>query len=208
MPKYRNQVYEDHRGIYWARVNGKRETPNTAAAAQLLYHRMLDEAERGPDAPPKDVEVIILRGVPGCGKTTWADEFTATHYWYKRISRDVLRQMFHFGRYDSQNEKFIRDMRKKLIRECVRDGWSVVVDDTNCKERDVWDIQNAAHAPNRHVDVRIVTFDTSLEECIRRDAAREHPVGEARIVEMWEQLNGRIMTPEFWSQMVEAVNKV
>lgn len=206
MPKYRNEVYKDKQGVYWARVNGQRVTPNTAAAAQLLYHKMLEEAERGAQ-PPKDAEVIILRGVPGCGKTTWADEFIAARYWYKRISRDVLRQMFHFGRYDSQSEKFIRDMRKTLIRECVREGWSVVVDDTNCKERDVYDIQNAASVPGRRTEVRIVTFDTSLEECIRRDAARERPVGEARIVEMWEQLNGRIMTPELWEKMVKAVTR-
>ena len=128
----------------------------------------------------------------------------AEHRWYKRVSRDHLRQMFDFGNYDSVNEKFIRQMRRVLIRECLREGYSVIVDDTNCKDRDVSEIDTAACVIPK-TTVRVVTFDTPLAECIERDAARENPIGERRITEMWEQLNGPIMTPELMAAMRKAV---
>jgi predicted kinase len=131
--------------------------------------------------------------VPGCGKTTWAKEWIAVHPWYKRVNRDLLRQMFDFGRYTTNSEKFIRKIRDELIRECLESGYSVVVDDTNLSKRDIYQITDMAHMFNRvigisrtvAIPVRIVDFDTPLKECIRRDALREKPVGADRILVMW-----------------------
>src|SRR5580765_8388616 len=90
-------VYVDEKGIYWAYFNGKKRTVNRQGVAQKIYQELRDEEDRAQIAtgtsPLSHSEVIILRGVPGCGKTTWAKEWIAERPWYKRVNRDLLRQM-------------------------------------------------------------------------------------------------------------------
>lgn len=192
MTKHRNEIYRDKHGTWWARVNGKRKTLNTSSAHWALLHDMQDDADRAARLR-KDpsirqlngLELIILRGIPGSGKSTWARGFVAACSWFKRISRDDLRQMLDGGRYAAYNEEFIRTTRNRLIRECLNDGCSVIVDDTNLKDRDIRDIRLFARIGSEAVPIRIMDFDTPLDVCIERDAQRATPVGAARIREMY-----------------------
>jgi predicted kinase len=193
MPRhYRDEVYQDKHGTWWARYQGKRQTLNTGKVHSDLLQEMKDEADRAarlrndPDVRGLNgLELIILRGIPGSGKSTWAREFVSRCSWFKRISRDDLRQMLDGGKYSAHNEKFIKQVRNRLIRECLRDGWSVIVDDTNLKDRDIREIRMCAFIDFEAVPVRIMDFDTPLEECIRRDRQRMNPVGAERIREMY-----------------------
>ncbi len=218
-----NEVYQDVRGIWWARFNGKRHTLNTSKAHQLLMDSLEDQdkldrmARDDEDAPNVgDLEMIILRGVPGSGKSTWAEQHIADYPWFKRISRDHLRAMFDCGKYSFHNEKFIRDMRDRLIRRCLDAGHPVIIDDTNLKERDIRDLRSEAytfgaldprygykfrtHCP---IPVRIVDIETPLEVCIERDALRQRPVGADRIREMHEDFMRAIGKWEPSSEMIE-----
>jgi predicted kinase len=219
---HRNGVYKDKHGTWWARVNGQRQTLNTQKATWELYHDMQAVAERaaiarGDEGAPRlqGHEIIILRGVPGCGKTTWARAYISERYWYKRIGRDDLRKMLDFGEYSAHNEKFIRQVRDRLIRECLQDGYSVIIDDTNLKNRDIREIGRAAFIYSHvigvqrdvAVPIRIIDFDTPLEECIQRDALRERPVGAERIREMHNEFHG-VVSENMMERMRVAVESV
>lgn len=197
-------VYKGDDGIYWAYHNGKKKCANRLSVAWDVYHKLKDEMDRGAiearaaeRAPLQGLEVIILRGVPGCGKTTWAKQYIADNPWYKRISRDCLREMLDFGEYSSDNERFIRDMRRRLIRDCLQEGSCLIIDDTNLKDRDIHDIRGAARRYNHVIGIeriepvptRIVEFDTPLAVCIERDAQRAKPVGADRITVMWYEIH-------------------
>lgn len=200
MTKHRNDVYQDKHGTWWARVNGVRKTGNSRKYAWALHDEMLDEHMRAAIARQDEgaprlgsLEVIILRGAPGCGKTTWARAYIAEHPWFKRISRDSLREMFDFGDYTTPNEKFIRAIRYTLIRECLEAKHPVIVDDTNLNDRDIREINSAAHVYSQvigqvgyfPIPTRIVDVEATLAECIARDAARPLPVGAARVTELY-----------------------
>lgn len=196
MTKHRNEFYKDGKGIWWARYNGKRMTPNTREAAFELYRAMQwqdEDARRYTGEIPlmNGQEIIALRGLPGSGKTTWARQWVAENPWYKRISKDDLRQMLDNGVYSRANEETIRLVHWRLIYTLASEGHCLVVDDTNLRKRDINRIREASHSgfqeSMRNVPVRIVHIDTPLEECIRRDALRPNPVGEARIREMAEE---------------------
>jgi len=122
--------------------------------------------------------VTILRGLPASGKTTFALDLVETQG-YKRVNRDELRAMIDNGHYSPENELLIKAARNVIVRINLESGNDVVVDDTNLyfdTVKDIYDIAISLGA-----DVRVVDIDTPLEECIRRDAMREKPVGEEAI---------------------------
>lgn len=137
-------------------------------------------------------KVIIMRGLPGSGKSTFAKNLLAeTPNMYKRINRDDLRAMFDNSTFTKGNEKFVKQVRDILIIKALEDGKHVIVDDTNLSDtnekriRQLVQAFNTAHTDN--VAVEIHEMNTPLEECIARDAKRPNPVGEQHIRKMHRQ---------------------
>lgn len=131
-------------------------------------------------------DVIILRGLPASGKTSWAISYCLSNQRHKRISKDDLRAMLDDGYYTPENERLICKARDALVSTILQARYSVVVDDVNINAEHIETMIEIAQAHGAHV--RIVDFNTSLEECIDRDAHRERSVGAARIGLLYKQL--------------------
>lgn len=124
-------------------------------------------------------KVIILKGLPGSGKTTWAKEQVDKNpEKFKRINKDDLREMLDNSKYSKNNEEFIIKTHDKLLYWAVQDGYTVIVDNTNLTQ----------HHENRVREivgdkaiVEIKEFNTPLEECIERDKKRANSIGEKAI---------------------------
>lgn len=130
-----------------------------------------------------------MKGLPGSGKSTYAKKLVSEYpNAYKRINRDDLRMMFDNGTSSEGNEKFIKKVRDMLIIKALEEGKHVIVDDTNLSESNHTRIKQLVHEFNKtHGDdvvVEIKEMETSIEECIVRDAKREKPVGEKVIRSM------------------------
>lgn len=137
-------------------------------------------------------KVIIMRGIPGSGKSTWAKKLVDEQpNVYKRINRDDLRMMFDNGYTSDGNEKFIKKVRDLLIIKALEEGKHIIVDDTNLSETNERRIRQLVleynKANNQDVQVEIKEMDTPLEECIERDSKREKPVGQKVIKQMHHQ---------------------
>lgn len=137
-------------------------------------------------------KVIMMRGLPGSGKSTYAKSLLAeTPNAYKRINRDELRAMFDNSHWSKGNEKYVKQVRDLLIIKALEEGKHVIVDDTNLATSNETHIRQMVEAFNKanndSVQVELVEFDTPLEECIARDAKRPKPVGAKRIREMHRQ---------------------
>jgi predicted kinase len=137
-------------------------------------------------------KVVMMRGLPGSGKSTYAKKLVAeAPNTYKRINRDDLRAMFDNTHFSKGNEKFVKQVRDVLIVKCLEEGKHVIVDDTNLSATNETRVRqlvqefNKAH--NDTVQVEVVEVNTPLEECIARDAKRPVPVGAKRIREMHRQ---------------------
>lgn len=137
-------------------------------------------------------KVIMMRGLPGSGKSTYAKQLLAEAPGsYKRINRDDLRAMFDNEHRSKGNEKFVKQVRDLLIIKALEDGKHVIVDDTNLSASNETRVRqlvkefNKAHGDA--VQVQVHEMDTPLEECIARDAQRPHPVGAKHIREMHRQ---------------------
>lgn len=126
-------------------------------------------------------KVIILRGLPGSGKTTWA-KWKQGEKGYKRVNKDDLRAMLDDGKWSKSNESFVIEVRDLIVSHTLASGKSIIVDDTNFNEKHEKNIRDIADVIG--ADVEVKTFDTPIEECIARDAKREKPVGEVVIRDM------------------------
>lgn len=133
--------------------------------------------------------VLILRGVPGCGKTTFAKELQSNEKGkWKRINRDELRMMLDDGYFRKGMDTLLLKVRNAMIDIYLREGLNIILDDTHASPWVLRDVQK--YIGDRAV-VEVKEFDTLLEECIRRDAAREKPVGEKVIRNIHKKLKSQ-----------------
>lgn len=141
------------------------------------------------------LELLATRGLPGCGKTTFAAGWVAEDPAARaRISRDDTRAMLHGGWMGTAwQERQVTVVTHGAILDLLRLGVSVIEDSTNLVDdhlMSLWDIAERAGARFRVVDMTDVPF----EVCVARDALREGParLGRAKILRMFERhLQGR-----------------
>ena len=137
------------------------------------------------------MKVIMTKGLPASGKSTWAKEQVSKGNW-KRINKDDLREMLDNSKWSKDNEKFVIHTRDHLLYLALQEGYSVIIDDTNLApkhEQRIRDLVNTWNKnKNDNVEFSVKDFtDVSLEECIKRDTNRAKSVGEKVIRGMYKQ---------------------
>ena len=94
--------------------------------------------------------------------------------------------MLDGGHWSGSNEKFVLRLRDHLIGTSLDAGKHVIVDDTNLHPSHETRIRQLVQArEGARVQVVVKTFDSDVEECIRRDLIRPNSVGERVIRRMW-----------------------
>lgn len=143
-------------------------------------------------------EVILTKGLPGCGKSTWAKQLqNANPNKWKRINKDDLRSMLDDSRHSKGNENFIIKVRNMLILEALEAGKHVIVDDTNLNPIHENDIRELVKG-KATVSIKDMT-DVPYETCVERDLNRTKSVGERVIKRMYN---------EWLKEKVDIANKV
>ena len=134
------------------RLSGKAK--KAAAAAEKTRRNRRKQA-------PK---LLVLAGLPGCGKSTFAKLLEASDPQWVHADSDVLR----------------RDMESKVGRAAAgRNPKRVIVDKCNAEPRDRKSWPGLAHHPQVS-DCMLVVFDVDVEECCKRVVARVgHPTIQA-----------------------------
>lgn len=134
-------------------------------------------------------KIIITKGLPASGKSTWAKEqVLRSGGKMKRINKDDLRAMLDAGQWSKHNERFVLQIRDAIIIQALTAYMDVVIDDTNLDPKHEEHIRNIVAAHSTFHSVQVVNFDVTLEECIRRDAERgEKSVGSRVICDMYER---------------------
>ncbi|MFI1148001.1 MULTISPECIES: AAA family ATPase [Streptomyces] len=125
--------------------------------------------------------VHVMTGLPASGKTTAARALQAESAGrMRRVNLDDLRAMLDLpdperGR-SYRHEQTVLAVQDAAVRAAVEDGFDVVVDNTHLTSH-IPKRLKAAVAGRATFVVHDFT-DVPVEECLRRDAARERPVGE------------------------------
>lgn len=128
------------------------------------------------------MKLLMLKGLPGSGKSTWARQFIADNRGWVRVNKDTLRSMIVYHRKD---EDLICQFRDTIIIHAFIDKKNVIVDDTNFHPKHERALRSIADAHGAEFEVKV--FDTPIEDCIKNDLKRPESVGERVIRQMHEQ---------------------
>lgn len=139
-------------------------------------------------------KVIILQGIPGSGKSTWAKEFLKGKEDWVRINRDDLRDM-RGDYWVPEQEKYITDLEFRALRTAMSHNYNIVLDSTNLNPKTIKKIQDEVNQFNEvfgeliqdPYEIEFKLMDTPLEVCIERDAKRERSVGSMVITNFYNR---------------------
>lgn len=131
-------------------------------------------------------KILMFRGLPASGKSTAARaEILKSGCQMKRVNKDDLRAMLDAGKWSKGNEKFVLKVRDAIVALALDEGHSIIVDDTNFAS--VHEETLLAIAKEHKSGFEIQDFEITLEEAIKRDAARANSVGADVIKRMYYQ---------------------
>lgn len=124
------------------------------------------------------MKMILTRGLPGSGKTTWAKKQEG----FIRINRDNIREMlFTEVLHSAEQEEQVTVIQHGAIKSALKAGNNVMIDDTNLNPKNVRQLMKIAQSFGAEVEFKDF-IDVSLHECIRRDYGREQ-MGERTVGE-------------------------
>lgn len=133
-------------------------------------------------------KIILTRGIQGSGKSTWAKKWVEEDPTHRvRWNNDDFRRML--GLYwVPERETLVSIVMSDFIYYAMTLGYDIVIDNMNLNKK-YWDfIQDQINSLNKRYTLEFKDFfDVSLEECIERDAKREHPIGEKVITETYNK---------------------
>ena len=141
------------------------------------------------DFPYSDIEnptVIMTVGVPGCGKTRFASELSrALHC--AIVSPDELRETLLGDARNQQFNNLIWKAAKAMVAASIAAGRNVIVDAMYVEPE--YRHQDAAYFRSMGAKKIIaVTFTTSLEICLSRNAQRARQVDPIAIEDLHRHL--------------------
>lgn len=141
-------------------------------------------------------QILVLKGPPACGKTTWAMSFVNDRKDWMRVNRDDLRKMS--GDYwTPYREQVIKLAEITMIEEGLRRGFNIIIDDTNLKPETLQIWHEIASKFGCKIKER--EFIVPYEEAVKRDEKREKPVGADEI---------RLMYKRFYPDLLQAANEI
>lgn len=132
-------------------------------------------------------KLIILCGLPGSGKSRYAEEFkTIDDAFYKGNtvihSSDVIREeLFGDPSFQGDNAKVFELMHKR-VKADLQAGKTVIYDATNITRKARRGAIKLAHPTNDTIECHVIWADP--DECLRRDSLRDRKVGPAVIDKM------------------------
>lgn len=129
--------------------------------------------------------LLICKGLPASGKTTFAKTLTTTGW--MRVSKDDIREeLSKTGwTWSRQNERDVKNKEENLISSYLMSGKNVVVDSTNFGKHENR-LRSLAKQAGAEFEIKDFT-DVPVEVCIERNSKREKPVPEKVIWEMYNK---------------------
>ena len=139
------------------------------------------------------LKIILTRGVPASGKSTWAKKVISENDWNRgeqwiRVNNDDIRNMF--GVYwVPDREKLVESTRKNIIQKAVENRVNIIVDNMNFSEKYKTEVEQILEETEMfdEYEIEYKDFFIPLAEAIERDSLRSNPIGASVIKSIYKQ---------------------
>ena len=115
-------------------------------------------------------KIILLRGLPGSGKSTIAKKFLDEHpVDYVRISRDDIRRMLS-PIWSQDIEAIVYTIKSSAISNALQRNYNIIVDECHSKLK-IEDYYG--YATKYNADIEIWNVRRDVEQCVAQNNQRE-----------------------------------
>ncbi|MFN8354804.1 MAG: AAA family ATPase [Spirosomataceae bacterium] len=143
-------------------------------------------------------KILILIGISGSGKSTWAKQFCRDNPNWLRINKDDIRKSmlsvslneYHTWEKSEKYriEKLVDEQQNLLIINALHNGWNVLIDNTHLKLSYLNEYRKMLVERFEEVEISYQLFEVPLDECLKNDQNRMDVVGESVILQQVEKL--------------------
>lgn len=131
-------------------------------------------------------KIVLTRGLPASGKSTWAKKFVKLYPNTVRVNRDDIRaQMYPISDYRDIDEDLITEVETAMVRAALRQDKQVVVDAMHLQQRYINRWQRLGYP------IEIREFRTPLEVLLRRNDEREVKVPTSVIIDNYKKYTNK-----------------
>lgn len=122
------------------------------------------------------MEAIFLIGLPGSGKSTLVKKLLSKKDDYRVVSMDLIREKLRIcsegkkGIGSKEQEQMVRQTEADEITSLVRDGFSIIIDDTNLRSEKRLSQSRIIKEINKDCKIKYIFVKTDVETCIQRRA--------------------------------------
>jgi predicted kinase len=143
------------------------------------------------------MKLIMTKGLPGSGKTTWAYDYLKQQPNTVLVCKDDLRAMMFNSAWTGPREKTILSVRDFIVIQGLHEGKDVIVHDTNLAPKHQERLARIAREHKAEFFIQEFT-QVPIEQCIHNDLRREDSVGEKVIRDMYRDwLQPKPVPPEY-----------
>ena len=134
--------------------------------------------------------LYILIGVPGSGKSTYAEElFQKSERGVALVSSDTIRENLYGNESCQDNPKRVFAIAHQAIIDQLTRGYDVIFDATNIYAKDRMGlIRRVCFEVKKPIRFVAIYFDTPIETCVARQELRDRKVPTKVIEKMGRQM--------------------
>ena len=150
-------------------------------------------------------KLILLVGIPGSGKTTYAKNYIEQNANTIHLSSDTIRKELYGDENIQGNPADVFSIMQKRAVEVLNNGYNVLYDATNMTRKDRAGIIGVCP---KFAKIECHIIWAPIEVCIERDSKRERTVGKEVIDKMLKRFQAPyydegideivIVRPDFW----------
>lgn len=132
-------------------------------------------------------KIIIVRGIPASGKSTWAKEWVFEDPIHRvRVNMDDIRNML--GKYwVIEREPLVKRIKENAIYNALDFGYDLIIDNMNLNPKEIASIKRIVSGyPEYSIEFKDF-FDVPLDVCIERDSKRDNPIGAKTITDIYNK---------------------